>query len=99
MTKFVTFREAEKFATLKINSLDSTTLGPAIIGMFLLLKTIFSVTLIFINLSKDKENILWKKQQKNFRSNYPNLGNSSLKVLNVIKEAQKNQTIKKKQDN
>ena len=43
----------------------------------------------FIKLSKDKENILWKKQQKNFRSNYPNLGNSSSKVIKVIKEAQK----------
>jgi len=43
----------------------------------------------FINLSKDKKNQLWKSQQKNFRSNYSNLGNSSLKVIKVIKEAQK----------
>ena len=43
----------------------------------------------FINLSKDKKNKLWKSQQENFRSNYPNLGNSSLKVIKVIKEAQK----------
>ena len=43
----------------------------------------------FINLSKDKKNKLWKSQQENFRSNYSNLGNSSLKVIKVIKEAQK----------
>ena len=43
----------------------------------------------FINLSKDKKNKLWKSQQENFRSNYPNLGNSSSKVIKVIKEAQK----------
>tara|TARA_B100001250_G_C19768074_1_gene775732 strand:- start:292 stop:1527 length:1236 start_codon:yes stop_codon:yes gene_type:complete len=43
----------------------------------------------FIKLSKNKNNTLWKTQQKNFKINYPNLGFSTSKVLKILNKEQK----------